>query len=586
MTQTLLMLGLLLAGANAPNQAQITLIDAETGQWLAGEIEIQALEQHHHGQDSGRLLALPSQPPLSPNLANGRYQLTARASGYQPLQTTIRWDPKRIERLWFELPRLRTTDASDLKATPQDTISGYLSRAEDGLALAGASVRLKPYGVSTKSDQNGFFQLALPERTDEHNLSLQISSHERHTRLAFATPPLPGLRLRLAVAEGDDLKFLPAPMAWRDDPPKNWPGPWTQSPLAATPERPGIKAGISEDGRPVLPAAASIRVGDQCSGRQCSEVRVMALEDYVAGGLPDEWIASWHFNSLRAGAVAYRSYAAWHIANPINEQYDICNSTSCQVWSPGRHPRTDQAVADTAGILLNLPAQPHAFRAEYAAENNNLLGDRPCSNLFRTCGDGFVGSPGADWPCLDDRPVATGQSCFGHGRGMSQWGTQGWALLDRSWPDIVNHYYNASGGGAHFRRAVMTRPFETGALSLSQQRIGPGSRLKIQWPTQLNEDNWPLNALMGASLRCGDGWIDDTANDTPVRIPAGAGRVARTFRLNRAVPGSQCDLMVALYADGNDNGQIDGDDLLLVRRTETAVIAVDTDQLFRDEFRR
>src|SRR5262245_54761216 len=47
-----------------------------------------------------------------------------------------------------------------------------------------------------------------------------------------------------------------------------------------------------------------------CSGR----VDVIPFERYVAGVLPHEWIRSWHEQSLRAGAVAIRTYAAWWVA--------------------------------------------------------------------------------------------------------------------------------------------------------------------------------------------------------------------------------------------------------------------------------
>ncbi|MGD5980656.1 SpoIID/LytB domain-containing protein, partial [Xanthomonas citri pv. citri] len=56
---------------------------------------------------------------------------------------------------------------------------------------------------------------------------------------------------------------------------------------------------------------SSIRVGTSCSGRSCSGVSVYSLEDYVAKGLDEEWIPSWHAQSLAAGAVAYRTYGAY-----------------------------------------------------------------------------------------------------------------------------------------------------------------------------------------------------------------------------------------------------------------------------------
>ena len=44
-----------------------------------------------------------------------------------------------------------------------------------------------------------------------------------------------------------------------------------------------------------------------CSGR----VDVIPFEQYVRGVLPHEWIRSWNPESLKAGAVAIRTYAAY-----------------------------------------------------------------------------------------------------------------------------------------------------------------------------------------------------------------------------------------------------------------------------------
>src|SRR5260370_40408292 len=62
---------------------------------------------------------------------------------------------------------------------------------------------------------------------------------------------------------------------------------------------------------------ASIRVGYSCSCTTCSTVEVMSLETYVKRGLPREWIASWRAHSLRAGAIAYRSYGSWYVYHPL-----------------------------------------------------------------------------------------------------------------------------------------------------------------------------------------------------------------------------------------------------------------------------
>ena len=181
------------------------------------------------------------------------------------------------------------------------------------------------------------------------------------------------------------------------------------------------------------------------------------MDTYVKRGLNDEWIASWTDNSLRAGAVAYRSYGGWHVAHPRTPFYDICSTTSCQVNDLDTSFRTDLAVDATRGWVLLLNGE--IFRSEDSAENNTLLGERSCSNIDRSCGDGFAGSPAAGWPCLADF-VCTGFSCFGHGRGMCQWGTQRWSLLGADWRWIVNHYYNDSGTGSGLRSAQLVGPEE------------------------------------------------------------------------------------------------------------------------------
>ncbi|MGO4781936.1 hypothetical protein AB4084_41255, partial [Lysobacter sp. 2RAB21] len=58
-------------------------------------------------------------------------------------------------------------------------------------------------------------------------------------------------------------------------------------------------------------------------------------------------------------------------------------------------------------------------------------------------------------PCLSDE-VGRGRGCFGHGRGMSQWGTQRWAASNgRDWRWIANHYFNANNNPGGQRNAFL-----------------------------------------------------------------------------------------------------------------------------------
>ena len=206
-----------------------------------------------------------------------------------------------------------------------------------------------------------------------------------------------------------------------------------------------------------VPVPASIRVGTNCSGRSCSAVSVYAFEDYVGRGLDEEWIPSWDADSLAAGAVAYRSYAAYYVAHPVNSRYDICSSTSCQVFSADSVAATVAAAAATRGVLLTRDGRTAAF-SEYSSENNAW--DDPgdglsCVNTDLSCGNGRNGSPRNGWPCLSDE-VGRGRGCFGHGRGMSQWGSQRWAANHgRDWRWIANHYFNGNNAPGGMRNAFL-----------------------------------------------------------------------------------------------------------------------------------
>jgi hypothetical protein len=120
---------------------------------------------------------------------------------------------------------------------------------------------------------------------------------------------------------------------------------------------------------------------------------------------------------LNAGAVAIRTYAIGFINNPRDANYDICGTTSCQAYNHNlSDSRTTAAVNYTANYVMNQPGAARiGFKlTEYSAENNSL---------GFACGDGYT-QPNSG--CLYD-PVCTGETRFGHGRGMCQWGTARWA---------------------------------------------------------------------------------------------------------------------------------------------------------------
>lgn len=320
---------------------------------------------------------------------------------------------------------------------------------------------------------------------------------------------------------------------------------------------------------PGIPVPASIKVGTGCSGRSCTGVSVYAFEDYVGRGLDNEWIASWDADALAAGAIAYRSYAAYYVAHPVNSRYDICSSTSCQVFGAGSVATTVAAAAATRGVMLTRDGQTAAF-AEYSSENN-AWDDRAdglsCSNPDLSCGNGYNGSPSRGWPCLSDS-VGSGRGCFGHGRGMSQWGTQRWATgQGRDWKWIADHYFNNNGRAAGMRNAFLANlrqgnvqvldNFENGVGHFSTAPTYSGSTIGIA-TTSTATGNCSMRRGGKCSLKVL--LVDDRAAAAPwqVRLLSAVGNpAANTPLANRRAVGlwayaAGAGLSVAVSVDDGD----------------------------------
>ena len=109
-------------------------------------------------------------------------------------------------------------------------------------------------------------------------------------------------------------------------------------------------------------------------------VNVLPLETYLRGVVPSETFASvWQQQTLRAQAVAARSYAAYKRLHPQSRAYDVCDTESCQVYGGAKveYPTTDSAVKATAGKILTYGGAP-AF-TEFSASSGGwtVAGDFP-----------------------------------------------------------------------------------------------------------------------------------------------------------------------------------------------------------------
>ncbi|MCB1034922.1 MAG: hypothetical protein KDD47_13930, partial [Acidobacteria bacterium] len=292
------------------------------------------------------------------------------------------------------------------------------------------------------------------------------------------------------------------------------------------------------------------------------------LEVYVARGLCSEWISSWRQDSINSGSVAYRSYGSWYQIN----QGSICSSTSCQVFRNITVSACTTASIQTAGILLQKGGS--VARSEYSAENNSRrCTSYSCVNVDLSCGSGRAGSPSAGWPCLSDShsfSSGPGSCCFGHGRGMCQWGTQAWAVGGQRWNWMVDHYFNASGGGSGQRTMYMTSPLELVSASTSTTSPARGSTFTINATLRNYADYAHSRLMLGASI-LGPATLSDPPRDKVVTALARSGystsyrdtAVSRSFVVSSSAPVGTYDLLVAIWYDTNGNSVIDSGDKAL-----------------------
>ncbi|MFT4166847.1 MAG: SpoIID/LytB domain-containing protein [Microlunatus sp.] len=89
-------------------------------------------------------------------------------------------------------------------------------------------------------------------------------------------------------------------------------------------------------------------------------VNTVTMENYVRAVVPSEMPTSWHSNAVRAQAVAARTYGAFLRERSSTSGYDICDTTSCQVYR-GMDNETDNgdaAVRATAHVIMSYGGKP------------------------------------------------------------------------------------------------------------------------------------------------------------------------------------------------------------------------------------
>jgi hypothetical protein len=474
--------------AAGERQVEIWVRDSVTGEGIAALVG---------GGGSGPKAA--ARAALSGRLSRavppGREELRVSAPGYRTLETFLDPGSALPVTVWLD-PEAPPPPAAVLRPDAL-RIEGRVIDVATGRGLAGATVRLAGRNAAARSAKDGGFVLEARAPA-----AARTEARPQADDLVAEAPGYVALRLTGTWLEAGGTRRLLLDLEpgtgerTRDDRHKIA----RQEELEGQGVVQGIdlaRRGAVEEEPPAAGDAGptsvsvpqSIRVGVGCDCASCGAVEVMSLERYVQHGLDDEWIASWGNaaggrNSLRAGAVAYRSYGAWRVANPLASGYDICSTACCQAFSGDVDSRTQDAARFTDSVVLSAGGNA-VFSAKYSSENNALLGSMHCANTDLSCGNGRAGSPGSGWGCVDD-PHCANRSCFGHGQGMCQFGSSFWANNGRTWPWILDHYYNRHYAPAGQRSAYLEE--------LPEVAVGRNQDGRLEVIGRRAGDNAPLHA--------------------------------------------------------------------------------------------
>lgn len=128
-------------------------------------------------------------------------------------------------------------------------------------------------------------------------------------------------------------------------------------------------------------------------------VNDVSLDSYLKGVVPLEMPALWSPEAVRAQAVAARTYAAYERNHPLGSDYQICDTSSCQVYGgyDAEHPASNAAVDATRQQVLLSGGEP-AF-TQFGASSGGWTSAGSVSYLpaRKDPYDGWSGNPVHTW---------------------------------------------------------------------------------------------------------------------------------------------------------------------------------------------
>jgi len=261
----------------------------------------------------------------------------------------------------FATPAAQSTFDADVEGTVTDQLTG--------LPVAGARVSVAELGLSAATDAGGHFgwrDAPLAQETLPVTITITAPGYGDWTIQNARLVAADTLILTVELSASPTVVVVPLPDPNRAD----WPSP------------DDLVTALADQSNLPVPNTIRVRVTGwaYCDLSRPYTVQVLDFRDYVKHVLPNEWGASWHRESLRAGAMAAKMYAWYQIARGGKwPDADVYDSTCDQVYRPNiAYASTNAAVDDTWGWRLMRGNQLVAtyYRAYFSqCQDAGLAGD-------------------------------------------------------------------------------------------------------------------------------------------------------------------------------------------------------------------
>ena len=132
------------------------------------------------------------------------------------------------------------------------------------------------------------------------------------------------------------------------------------------------------------------------------------VNSYLYGVVPSEMPASFPIDALKAQAIAARSYTLKSLNKHINEGYNLCDTTHCQVYGgiSREHINTNTAVDETWGMVITyngdiIDAVYHSNSGGYTVDSREAWGNG-LPYLVAIKDDFSLESPNSSWDLTID----------------------------------------------------------------------------------------------------------------------------------------------------------------------------------------